>query len=85
MHNSSRIFCGLKQCYGVFNHHYNNQIIMKTEMSTQLPSIMAMWKFFNENLHFKLSKYEFTEGGITVMYVVMDPEQLAESIPERFS
>ncbi|WP_165443218.1 hypothetical protein [Acinetobacter ihumii] len=54
-------------------------------MSTQLPSIMAMWKFFNENLHFKLSKYEFTEGGITVMYVVMDPEQLAESIPERFS
>ena len=58
---------------------------MKTEMSTQLPSIMAMWKFFNENLHFKLSKYEFTEGGITVMYVVMDSEQLAESIPERFS
>ena len=44
---------------------------MKTELSTQLPSIMAMWEFFNENLHFKLSKYEFTEGGIKVIYVVI--------------
>ncbi|EXD37636.1 hypothetical protein J500_0093 [Acinetobacter sp. 479375] len=44
---------------------------MKTEIITQLPSIMAMWEFFNENLHFKLSKYEFTEGGIKVIYVVI--------------
>ncbi len=57
---------------------------MKTEMSTQLPSIIAMWEFFNENLHFKLSKYEFSEGGIKVIYVIMDAEQ-PELQPQRFS
>ncbi len=57
---------------------------MKTEMSTQLPSIIAMWEFFNENLHFKLSKYEFSEGGIKVIYVIMDAEQ-PELQPHRFS
>ncbi|WP_171500802.1 hypothetical protein [Acinetobacter guerrae] len=53
-------------------------------MSTQLPSIIAMWEFFNENLHFKLSKYEFSEGGIKVIYVIMDAEQ-PELQPHRFS
>jgi len=68
-----------------FIHHHNNQIIMKTELITQLPSIMAMWEFFNENLHFKLSKYEFTQGGIKVIYVVMASEQSTEVQPQRFS
>ncbi|MFG0750499.1 hypothetical protein [Acinetobacter ursingii] len=58
---------------------------MKTELSMQLPSIMAMWEFFNENLHFKLSKYEFTQGGIKVIYVVMASDQSAEVQPQRFS
>ncbi|WP_171406762.1 hypothetical protein [Acinetobacter guerrae] len=53
-------------------------------MSTQLPSIIAMWEFFNENLHFKLSKYEFSEGGVKVIYVIMDAEQ-PELQPQRFS
>ena len=57
---------------------------MKTELSTQLPSIMAMWEFFNENLHFKLSKYEFTQGGIKVIYVVMGSEKTQQS-PQLFS
>ncbi|MDU4395165.1 MAG: hypothetical protein E7I55_14510 [Acinetobacter ursingii] len=58
---------------------------MKTQLSTQLPSIMAMWEFFNENLHFKLSKYEFTHDGIKVIYFVMGTDQSAESQPQRFS
>lgn len=66
-------------------HHYNNEIIMKTELSTQLPSIMAMWEFFNENLHFKLSKYEFTQDGIKVIYIVMGADQSVESQPKRLS
>ncbi|MBJ9984001.1 hypothetical protein IAE19_00890 [Acinetobacter sp. S40] len=53
-------------------------------MTTQLSSIMAMWEFFNENLHFKLSKYEFSEGGIKVIYVATQVQQ-SESKPSRLS
>jgi len=54
---------------------------MKTEMTIQLPSIMAMWTFLNENVHFKLSKYEFVEGGIKV--IVQTSKSIASTKPKR--
>ncbi|MCF3126355.1 MULTISPECIES: hypothetical protein [Acinetobacter] len=50
-------------------------------MTIQLPSIMAMWTFLNENLHFKLSKYEFVEGGIKV--IVQTSKSIASTKPKR--
>lgn len=59
---------------------------MKTEMTKQLPSIMAMWTFLNENLHFKLSKYEFVEGGVKVVYLTNEAlESVHSERPKRFS
>lgn len=59
---------------------------MTTEMTKQLPSIMAMWTFLNENLHFKLSKFEFVEGGIKVIYLTNQALESAHvESPKRFS
>lgn len=58
---------------------------MNNFASTELPSIMAMWEFFNENLHFKLSKYEFVEGGVRVIYINLSEHVADHLTVKRFS
>ena len=83
MNNSTAMFDDQNQC-DLCPHHHSNQYVMKTELTKNLPSMIAMWEFFNENLHFKLSKFEFVEGGIKVIYVALHDEKNA-SEPKRLS